>query len=40
MRGAARAGVKGVLQQRLHALIVQEAAERARESADIEAADF
>ena len=28
-RGASRAGVKGVLQQRLHTLIVQDASERA-----------
>ena len=30
VRGAARVGAKGVLQQRLHALIVQEATESAR----------
>ena len=29
-RGASRTGVKGTLQQRLHTLILQEAAERAR----------
>ena len=33
VRGAARTGVKGVLQQRLHTLIVQEAAEHARTDA-------
>eukprot|EP00966_Prymnesium_polylepis_P309467 7150730-Prymnesium_polylepis.1 len=35
-RGASRTGVKGVLQQRLHTLIVQAAAEVARARADSE----
>ena len=39
-RGASRTGVKGTLQQRLHTLIVQEAAERARARAATDAADF
>ena len=36
-RGASRTGAKGMLQQRLHALIVQEAARRARARAEEEA---
>ena len=36
VRGASRTGVKGILQQRLHALIVQGAAERVRASADLD----
>eukprot|EP00966_Prymnesium_polylepis_P063645 1476008-Prymnesium_polylepis.1 len=37
-RGSSRTGVKGTLQQRLHTLIVQEAAERARARAATDAA--
>ena len=39
-RGASRTGVKGTLQQRLHTLIVQEAAERARARAAPDGTDF